>query len=1196
MAAFYSKYIRIFFAGVLFLWAAACIPGYGQIEPIVVINPCVPDAECMEDSVIFRDNHPVAAVAWSWDFGDGSAPDLRKEPRKLYMTPGTHVVQLTRTLMDGTTDIQSKTFTIGQRPPAFQEWKKDTTICPGNTVDLDPYPNGAPNGVKFLWYPKGDTTQVLTVDSAGCYSVEVFNEFGCSTQDRINVKICLEPAGQEGAKWYFGGNAGLDFAGGMPQPLTDGKLNTPEGTSSIANSIGELQFYTDGITIYDANGNVMPCMADNCEDSLKGSPNSTQSVLIVPQPTCKGCEYLFNVITTTEISATEKQLTVTVVDMRRNNGQGAIVEQNTILNNSTTERIVSSRNDADSTYWVITHDYGNNTFRVYHATTGGLSESGTFNLGQSHDTEAKGEGQMKFSSADSTGQRTLAVVIPGPPENFVELFSFSDETGQLEYKRTISLGPAPPKAYGVEFSPDGEKMYVTLMGDGTAQSRLLQYDLSIEDDSLMLASVLVIDSSATDKFGSLQIAPDGKIYMAIDGSEYLAVIGEPDRDAVRALEYEREGVYLGGKKSHLGLPNFVQNFTENSDGPGAQAEGFCSGSPTMFTVTPLCDPLKDQYTWNFGDGTGEIYSDQTEMQHIYQNPGIYTVTLRAVNQCKDTTFVYEIEILKTPDPIDLGPDKDECRNVIPLEINVEAENYFWIFNNRIVGQEKIYNATASGMYVAIAANGEQAECYQMDTIMVRRRIPPAFTLGPDTTMCNDSTIQLRAAAMSYNEFKWSTGEISREITIRQPGVYWVEVKNEDCYNGDTITVTARPKARITALLTPPTGCTTTDGAIRVSNIAPPGTYDYAWFSIDSTVLGNNQELTGLREGSYLLRVSGNPEACTTDTSFALRSPANNLRMAPVVDNASCTQPDSGSIGLNITGGNPNQFWWRNSSGTVIGQDQSVDHLEPGIYSVQARDAGGCTFELTGIVVGLDKDNLAYLGPDRMYCTGDTLHLQPHAVNFNGNQYLWSTGETTHTIIVDKDGTYTLSVRNFENGCEANDEINVKSAAPPVVSLVPENPLCVADNDEIELQVLGRSNYLYYWPALDDSSRIVTVRAVGSYTVQVTDPDGCTIEKTTEVVDKCEPYLFVPDIFTPNGDGNNDIFEIFGRYFTDLDLKIYNRWGEVIYASDSLEKRWDGTYKGTMVPPGVYAYKISYKSFYFPEREPEVRRGAVAVFR
>ncbi len=276
----------------------------------------------------------------------------------------------------------------------------------------------------------------------------------------------------------------------------------------------------------------MDCFAiTNCEPLL-GSHTSTESVLIVPQPTCRGCEYLYNVFTTSDIQGT-KYLTVSVVDMRRNNGKGAIIEQNTTLQQPTTERLAAVENKKDSTYWVVSHDYGTNKFRIFHATTGGLTETSSPELGMAHDSLNKAEGYMKFSAADSTtGERRLAVVIPGPPTNYVELFKFNDSTGVLTYDKIINLGPAPPIAYGIEFSSSGEKMYVTFQGDGKTKSYLKQYDLTFSDSTLV-ESALVIDSSATQKYGALQMASDGKIYMAVDGSDYLAVIGKPERNSVQ---------------------------------------------------------------------------------------------------------------------------------------------------------------------------------------------------------------------------------------------------------------------------------------------------------------------------------------------------------------------------------------------------------------------------------------------------------------------------------------------------------------------------------------------------------------------------------------------------------------------------------------------------------------------------------------
>ncbi len=1342
MRLIYNRHKRFFWILGIFLFGTA---GFAQAQ-FVVKNQCMLNPECEDDVTTFSDTLSTS-VAWQWNFGDGASDDNTDTTRNTghaYQTPGAYTVTLIRTLASGETETVSQVINVGELPPSFNQWKTDTTICPGQTITLDPYAGGqGPAGAKYIWYPKGDTTQALEIDSSGCYSVEVILPNGCKIQDRVNVKICLEPSQQQGAKWFFGANAGLDFANGTPTAITDGSLATPEGTSSIANSKGELLFYTDGIKVYDKDGAEMKCLADSCKP-LKGSKNSTQSALIVPQPTCKGCEYLYNIFTTTDINDSTKALTISVVDMRRENGKGAIVEQNTVLERTTTERIASVRNDRDSTYWVVSHDFGNNTFRVYHATAGGLTEEKSFDLGMAHDTKDKGEGYMKFSPADSTtGERRLAVIVPGPPRNYVEIFTFSDSTGEMAYERTIDLGPAPPKAYGIEFSPSGEKMYVTYQGDGsTTASKLVQYDLTLGDSTLIADSRILIDSTKAQKFGALQIGSDGRIYMAVDGSEYLAVIGEPENNSVSAIEYELEGVSLGGKKSNLGLPSLVQNFTQQNDGPGFQADGFCTGAPTQFQASPLCDPIKDTYTWNFGDGSAPVNGKQTQVSHTYNQPGIYRVSLRAVNECKDTTFFQEVEIFETPKAIDLGPDQDECRNSIQLNANVDAELFVWLFNGRPVGREKIFNATQTGQYVAIAANGPQGVCFSADTVELTIRRPPPFSLGPDTTVCNDSTIVLSAPGQTWREFKWSTGDNTRDITVRQAGTYFVEVKNgNDCYNEDTIQVVARPRARLRADLTPPTGCTTADGRIQVTSISPTGQYNYAWLSADSTTLGNTAQLTGLREGSYRLRVSGNPLACTTDTAFALRSAANPLRISPVANNAACTQPDSGSISLNITGGQPTTFRWLDASGQVVSTSQTATNLQAGTYSFEASDAGGCTFSQTGIKVGLDKDNLALLGPDRGKCIGDTIQLSPRANDFAGNQYLWSDGTTTRTLVVREAGTYTLTVTNAENGCNGTDDVQVKfspkpeveagspldfcanqrpqrltgatpangfwrgpgvdslglftptdtslgqrrltyfvsrdgcvasddrvvnvKAAPnvrlgpdttlcydpdfrliagtiseatyqwsngqttasinprftgtytvtatlagcsgrdtvrlvflpsPKLELAPESPLCTPENGTAVLDTRGGSNQSYFWPETGDTTSRITVTRLGLYSVIATNKEGCSLSDTTLVVDRCEPEIYVPDAFTPNGDGNNDLLDVFGLYFVDFEIKIYNRWGEVIYAADNIEEKWDGTYRNLKVQPGAYPYVITYGSEYYPERKRRNLRGSVMVIR
>jgi gliding motility-associated-like protein len=103
--------------------------------------------------------------------------------------------------------------------------------------------------------------------------------------------------------------------------------------------------------------------------------------------------------------------------------------------------------------------------------------------------------------------------------------------------------------------------------------------------------------------------------------------------------------------------------------------------------------------------------------------------------------------------------------------------------------------------------------------------------------------------------------------------------------------------------------------------------------------------------------------------------------------------------------------------------------------------------------------------------------------------------------------------------------------------------------------------------------------------------------STRVVDFCEPRVFIPEAFTPNGDGANDLLDVYSTYTSGFEIKIFNRWGEVVFTSNEPENiKWDGTYRGAVYPPMMYAYVISYGSKYDPEMPRVVRRGSVLLIR
>jgi len=1183
----------------------------GHAQFVVGGRLCVPDPGCKSDSTSFADTLKTS-TAWQWNFGDaggGQNTSTLQNPKHTYRQPGSYTVRLRRTV-SGQIDSVSKVISIGMIPPPFQQWKPDTMICPGEKITLNPYKMGAPMGAKYIWYPKGDTTQALTVDSSGCYSVEVVLPNGCSYEDKTTVKICLEKTNQEGAKWFFGNNAGLDFSGGSPRPITDGQLNTPEGTSAISNSKGKLLFYTDGLRVYTREHGIMPSKDTSL---LGGSQNSSQSALIVPQPTCRGCEYLYYIFTTSEING-QKQLSYSIVDMRRNGGRGEVTRKNIPLNNPnvnpTTERIVSVRNDKDSTYWIVSRDFKSNVFRVYHSTPAGLQESGVFPLGQSENLPSQAEGYMKFSGRDSTGLRNLAVVIPGPPRNQVQVFKFNDSLGRIiGPPLTLDLGPAPPKAYGVEFSPDGSKMYVSLQGDSAqkAPSRLWQFDLSLKDSSRVADSKILIDSSATQVYGALQIGSDGRIYLAVKDSPFLGVINDPDQDSQQEVGFVLNGINLGGKISQLGLPNFVQNFTNESTGPGFTYADTCSNRPTTFTASPLCDPIKDTYTWNFGDGTAPVSSSQMEQKHTFTKAGTYRVSLNLKNKCKDTTITQPITIIATPDAIKLKSPIDTCVNVLTLDAGVDAERYVWLRNGSPIARTRKLTITnaQSGTYIVLAANGEAAQCLSQGQAQVLVRKPPAFTLGPDSSVCTtgNSAVELdaRRGSTRWDLFKWNTGETTQKITATRPGTYAVQVTNTStgCVNEDTLLIRALPRANFQATLLAPTGCITKDGSIVISTIAPAGSYIYEWFDANNIPLtGIGNALPNVAQGGYKVRIQGNPAVCATDSSFRLRA-VNNLRLQPVVVNARCTLPTSGAISLNTQSGRPTAYAWTSTTGMALGTNTPLlNNLVPGNYNVKVTDAGGCDTTLKDIKVGITQEKFLNLGPDRKRCVGDTILIVPTLPLLAGNTYTWSTGETTPQITASKAGTYKLTVTNAGTGCTDNDELGLTLVPRPIYDLTKDVPFCDLDGGATANLIIrsGAKDLSYFWFHSEETKPRVVVDRVGTYRVRISNPEGCELLDTARVFVRCEPRVFVPDAFSPNNDGNNDQLVIFGDHFTDFEMRIFNRWGEVIFYTNDLNLKWDGNYRGSSYPPMSYPYLVSFKAQFFPERGPVSQRGAVLLIR
>lgn len=344
--------------------------------------------------------------------------------------------------------------------------------------------------------------------------------------------------------WYFGQKAGITFNNGNPVPLNNSQMNTDEGCAVMADSAGKLLFYTNGLYVWNRNHRPMPNGY-----KLMGHRSSTQSAIIVPKPGSNHYYYVF----TTDLQSQAYGLRYSLVDMNRQNGLGDVMDKNIFKTSPIAEKITAVKHQNNRDYWVIAHKWNSDAFVAYLVSDKGVSlEPVITNIGTTY--RGKGSAAIGCMKASPDGRKVGVAV--WRDFNRFEVFDFDNATGKLSNR--IAIEPYP-EAYGVEFSPDGSKLYGTTNGIAGVDPQLWQFNLKAGNKLAINNSAILIATSSSDKIGALQLAPDGKIYLARQDQTYLGVIHLPNAGGW-SCRYIDQGLSLGDRKCKLGLPNFVSSY------------------------------------------------------------------------------------------------------------------------------------------------------------------------------------------------------------------------------------------------------------------------------------------------------------------------------------------------------------------------------------------------------------------------------------------------------------------------------------------------------------------------------------------------------------------------------------------------------------------------------------------------------------
>ncbi|WP_048922819.1 YncE family protein [Rufibacter radiotolerans] len=358
-------------------------------------------------------------------------------------------------------------------------------------------------------------------------------------------------AQKEATNWYFGRRAGISFAQPEPAPLKNGMLFSEEGSAVISDAQGNLLFYSNGMQVWNKNHQVM---ANGSE--LKGHESSVQSALILPKPGSSTLFYLF----TTDFQGQDHGLQYHVVDMSRNGGLGEVVSKNNLIFAPVTEKLTAVKHRNGRDFWVLTHRWNSTAFYAYLITANGITFTPVESrIGAMH-TGDNGAA-IGFLKASPAGDK-LAVAT-WAPVNKIELFDFDNATGLVS--NVVDLGKFE-EAYGVEFSPDGSRLYGGKNGIAGGEARIFQFNLKAGTPDAIIHSGQQVAKSLSRKIGALQLGPDGRIYVARNSSGYLGVIRNPNALGPNC-DYKDNGLNLGNQKSELGLPNFPGFYFHNLTPP-----------------------------------------------------------------------------------------------------------------------------------------------------------------------------------------------------------------------------------------------------------------------------------------------------------------------------------------------------------------------------------------------------------------------------------------------------------------------------------------------------------------------------------------------------------------------------------------------------------------------------------------------------
>lgn len=541
-------------------------------------------------------------------------------------------------------------------------------------------------------------------------------------------------------------------------------------------------------------------------------------------------------------------------------------------------------------------------------------------------------------------------------------------------------------------------------------------------------------------------------------------------------------------------------------------------------------------TWLWQDGSGQPTFEVSQ-------PGL--VIVEVYNGCGSDSDSSLVVLLPPAPVLDLGPDTSVCPGeTITFSITTLGVQILWPDGSSGTS----YTVSDDEMVHAEISN--QCGLAEDNVAVSLLEGLPLLDLGPDQPLCPGETIHL-SPGLTGVSYQWTGGSTIYFIDVTQPGMITLTVSNACGSDTDSLLIYEDTHGPDLDMGPDILGCSG-DTVLLEPFI---GGVDYLWHD------GSTEpELLVHQSGVYVLQVSN---ACGTDVD-SIHVDLDTKVPVPYLG-ADTTLCVGEILELISNAGSGTAILWQEGSSTpsftVTGAGQYI--LTESNFCGSASDTIAVGFD----ALPPDVD----LGPDTVLCPGETLWLE---VPITSASVLWQDGSTGSALLADKAQQFVVTLSNqcgqvFDTVMIGYD-LNL-----PVLDWVPSQSLC--PGEEIVLDATQTFDASYLW---NDGSilPVMQISAPGNYSVQVNSICGEVKEEVEVSLDAdCSSDVYFPNLFSPNGDGVNDVWTVSGA--ADLtvhriDSRVYDRWGSEVFSQTTWPIAWDGRSHGDLLNPGVYVYRVA----------------------